>query len=441
MLEDLIHKTKERLKTIEQPKLLLAVSGGVDSSLLWYLIDHCEVPYALAHVNFSLRGKESERDEQLIKDKAKKLKLDLHLKRVDAASEAQQMGLSIQESARKIRYAFFEELMEKKQFTHLLTAHHLDDSFETFLINLNRGTGLKGLTGINQSDKLWRPLLNCSKKEIRTMAEALDLSYREDASNAEVNYLRNFFRHEIIAKWESRNPQILETMQANMQRIQEYQELVDDYLDEKVNSLKEEVDQGYLSYNSIMQLKHPKLVMAELFKPYGFNFDQLADCLNLIQSKFLSGSKFISATHQLVLDREKLLLLDINKQTEKAVDYELTLSPQRLTEPFYLDLTILEQSPADLQEQNSYFLDFESLREPLILRKWQEGDRIQPLGMKGKKKVSDILIDAKVSLPEKQNVWLVESAGNICLVFGFGISESFKVKSASKKILKVAWRQ
>lgn len=441
MLQELIHTINQRLKSVEKPKLLVAVSGGIDSSLLWYVIEQSQAPYAVAHLNFCLRKNESNLDEEMIVAKAKQLNVQLYLKRQDAKKVAEAGALSIQEAARNIRYAFFEELMEQEQFTHLLTAHHLDDSVETFLINLNRGTGLNGLTGIAEGDRIWRPFLNYSKKQIRSMAEAIGLNYREDASNTELKYLRNFFRHEIIAKWEARNPQILETMQANMQRLQEYRELVEDYLAEKLTVLKEELKEGSLTYDTIRQLKHPKLPLIELLRPYGFHPDQVESCLSLIDSNFKSGKTFETDSHVLIVDRQALLLVEKNKLKNQNAEYALNIEPQSLQTPFQIEFSILQNHPLDLQAEQAYYLDFDSLKEPFILRKWREGDRIQPLGMKGKKKISDILIDAKVPLFEKQRVWLLESAGNICLIFGFGISESFKVKADSKKIMKVRWRQ
>jgi tRNA(Ile)-lysidine synthase len=441
MLQELIHTINQRLKSIEKPKLLVAVSGGIDSSLLWYVIEQSQVPYAVAHLNFCLRGNESDLDEEMIVAKAKQLNVQLHLKRHDAKKEAEARSLSIQEASRNIRYAFFEELMRKEHYTHLLTAHHLNDSFETFLINLNRGTGLNGLTGIAEGERVWRPLLNYSKEQIHSMAKAIGLSYREDASNAEVKYLRNFFRHEIIAKWETKNPQILETMQANMQWLQEYRELIEEYMAEKLAVLKEELKEGSISYSSIGQLKHPKLPLIELLRPYGFNPDQIVNCLDLIDSEFKSGKKFETESHLLILDREALLLVEKSNIKNQDAEYALNIAAQHLEIPFNIEFSLLQERPLDLQTEQVYYLDFGSLQKPFILRKWREGDRIQPLGMKGKKKISDILIDGKIPLAEKQKVWLLESAGNICLIFGFGISESFKVKPDSKKIMKVRWKQ
>ncbi|MEQ8909130.1 MAG: tRNA lysidine(34) synthetase TilS [Vicingaceae bacterium] len=439
MLEEILDNLKKDFKKIGKVKLLLAVSGGVDSMLLWYLLHKLEFDYAVSHVNFQLRGEASEADEALIQELARKRQTELFVKHAETKTLSKKWSLSTQETARKIRYDFFDEIMKEQGFTHLLTAHHLDDSIETFFINLNRGTGLKGLSGIGEHPTILRPLLKLTKEEIRALAEQAEIDFREDASNAETTYLRNFFRLQILPQWKERNPQFKQTMRENMSRLEEAQSALKKVIDKDLEKLWPDFEKGLIPYQKIDQLQFPKLSLGELLSPLGFNFDQIENVLSIYRSA-RPGKIFESESHLMNLDREQVFVV-ARHQAKPTEQIQLHQSNFFQETPCYIALSEEENQALKLKVDGRYFLDFEELEWPLVLRKWKNGDRIKPLGMNGSKMVSDILIDAKVPQIKKEEVWLLESGENICAILGFGISELFKVKPKTKKVLAIKWKR
>ena len=438
MLEKAINKLKRDYPNLASANLLLAVSGGVDSMLLWYLIHQLKVNYSVAHVNFQLRAEASEGDEVFVRNFAAKLNVKLFVHRAETKKLVKEWSLSTQETARKIRYDFFEELKKENDFTHLLTAHHLDDSIETFFINLNRGTGLKGLSGIKEHEGILRPLLSYSKEEIRALAEEANLPFREDASNAETNYLRNFFRLEILPILEKRNPEFKRIMQENLHRLKEAEQLYQEVIEAEKQTILQDFEQGFLAIEKLNQLRYPKMVLAELFTPLGFNYNQIENLIE-ISGKPNSGKIFESKTHVINLDREKLFIVEKAQVNQPIADVLIENYPSRIERPIKLEVEKIDLEKVDFQKESTFYFDADKLKWPLKIRKWKEGDRIQPFGMNGKKKVSDVLIDQKVPLWQKQEVLLIESNQNIIALLGFGISEHVKLDTQTKKVIRLKW--
>jgi len=435
---EVLRKEMELLGLNTQSRFLLAVSGGVDSMVLWSLFQQSNLNFGIAHVNFSLRGEDSNLDAQFVKKQAEKLKVECHYLKADTNEYAKEYKLSTQMAARDIRYNWFNELMSEYDYNHLVTAHHLDDAVETFLINLNRGTGLNGLKGMTSSPKIFRPLLKVEKDAIMDYADKNQIEFREDGSNNELKYERNWFRYQILTPWKERNPQLLKNMQSNMERIQTSAMMVDDFLLREGSMLRSQLENSYLQFDDILKLRFREEVLYFLLEDYGFNYDQVKDILRGIE-KGKVGRVFHSDSYSLFIDRERALIENrvddrINegiqiKENTKEVENPIHLAIEKL------DKTMFQPKTSKKVE----FFDNGKLTYPLDCRIWQEGDFIVPLGMKGKKKVSDILIDNKVPINEKNRAYVLCSGGKIVWLIGHCISEQFKVENQTEQILKVEW--
>lgn len=421
---------------LKQAKLLLAISGGVDSMVLWKLLEDFGLKLDLAHVNFQLRDNESEKDQTFLEKEAGIRKTKLHLLRAETKKQAVEKKQSTQIAAREIRYQWFEKLMQKHGYTHLVTAHHLDDSIETFFINLDRGTGLKGLCGIQSQGNVIRPLLDCTKNEIKAFAEEENIPFREDASNADSNYLRNWFRNELLPLWKAKNPAFEQIMQANIQRLQESQQVVDELITADLAELSANLNS--ISFEQIHQMKLPKQSLMQLLEPVGFNYTQVGQLLVSIEQAE-SGKQFFSESHQITVDREAIFI----NQKSSAEDKEIWIEKEtsQLESPFRMYFSFLRKGKIDWQQKQSEFLDAAKLQFPLKLRKWKQGDRIKPLGMEGTKLVSDILIDEKIPLPQKQQSYVLLSGEQLIAVLGLRISEDFKVTDQTQEIWQIRWEK
>lgn len=421
---------------LKQAKLLLAISGGVDSMVLWQLLEDAGLNVHLAHVNFQLRGAASEKDQLFIEEEAKKRKTKLHLLRADTKKQAAEKKQSTQIAAREIRYEWFDKLMQKHGYTHLVTAHHLDDSIETFFINLDRGTGLKGLCGIQSKGDVIRPLLNCTKAAIKAFATKENIPFREDASNADSNYLRNWFRNELLPLWKAKNPAFEQIMQTNMQRLQETQEVVDELI---TADLAERLpNPNSITFEQIHQMKLPKQSLMQLLEPLGFNYAQVEQLLVSIE-RAESGKQFFSESHQITIDRNAIFI----NQKLNGEDEEVWIEKETsfLELPFYMHFSFLKKDEINWQQKQSEYLDAAKLQFPLKLRKWKKGDRIKPLGMNGNKLVSDLLIDEKVPLHQKQQIHVLLSDQQLIAVLGLRISEDFKVTQQTQEVWQIRWEK
>ena len=420
----------ENLPFLKEKKLLLALSGGLDSMVLAHLLKESGCTFTMAHCNFQLRGNESDGDEKFIRDFASQNKIQLFVTRFDTESFATDNKLSIQVAARQLRYIWFYQLLEENKLDYILTAHHLDDNLETFLINLTRGTGLDGLTGIPaQNNRIVRPLLNFSREEIRNFAVENKIEWREDSSNTSDKYLRNKLRHDIIPMLKSLNPSFLDSFQDTLNNLQQTKSLADDasvLVYKHVVSEKE--NQKYFNISELKRLTNYKAYLYEWLKPFGFRAWE--DIYELTEAQ--SGKIILSENYRLLKDREYLILEPI-KEKDSGI-YEII--GNEIKTPIPLKISETDQI-IKASDTHRIYVDKETLKFPLHIRKWREGDYFCPTGIDGKKKVSKYFKDEKMSLSEKENTWLLISDNKIVWIIGKRSDRRFYVSNTTQQILKI----
>lgn len=418
-------------------KILIAVSGGVDSMVLWDLIHKSKRIYGVAHVNFNLRGEASKLDESLVIERAKELKIPCHTIQYDTNEYAKEQGISIQMAARELRYDFFKKLFDEQGYDCLATAHHLQDNIETFLLNLNRGTGIKGLSGISSTKQRFRPLLQYTKAEIRTFAAENNIAFREDKTNEDTKYDRNWFRHEVVAKWQGRNPNFFKTMSHNLSHIQDAYEVVEQDFKKKTKSIKATLKNGYINISDVENLKKKKYYLFEILSKYGFNSSHIESILKCIKNNQV-GKVFHAKEYSIYIDRKKLILKEGEFEVSEKKSTYLLNTNTALELPLKVKVQNIETFMYDKKSsKNIEVFDSEKLKFPLTLRKWEQGDKMKPLGMKGSKKISDILIDLKIPLSKKNDVYVITSENKIVWLVGIRIDERFKVKKNSSQLTQI----
>ena len=409
-------------------KLILAISGGADSVALAYLLKQLEYDFTMAHCNFGLRNKESDADEVFVKKLAKKLGVKCFTKSFETLKFATENKISIQMAARDLRYDWFENLRQKLRLDFILTAHHRDDDMETFFINLLRGTGIKGMLGVPQKKgSIVRPLLFTKKNEIYDFLKKNKIEYQEDSSNKDNKYLRNKIRLQLIPLLEQMNPSFKETLTKEMDYLSGISEVYFAQIGSKKEQLlKQEMDYFTISIAELKKLNPLPTYLYELLNPFGFL--NVQDICNALEVQ--PGKQFFSATHRITIDRKQLIIQAI--QEVEKVELQIDENEKECFSPIHLGFTITE----NFNIQNDLtiaMLDYDKLEFPLILRKWKKGDFFFPLGMNGKKKLSNFFIDNKISIPEKEQIWVLCSTDEIIWVVGMRISERFKISKKTKK--------
>ena len=419
-------------------KILIAVSGGVDSMVLFDLMEKSKYLYGVAHVNFSLRGEESDADEALVKRIAEERKVDFYSKSVDTSGFAKKNGVSIQMAARSLRYNYFKDITEKFQYDTVTTAHHLEDDFETFLLNVNRGTGVKGLAGIRSTTEKFRPLLSFTKTEIREYAAENSVEFREDKSNKSTKYDRNWFRHEIIEPWRKRNPSLLKTMRQNLHHLKETFDILDEFIIQQSKGLTEELKGGFIKLTTIENLDRKQFYLYHVLAPLGFNAVQVSNLLLCIKKNQV-GKVFFGNDCSILVDRERLDIIQGRKAEQEDVVYLVENNTTLITDPIRIELQRLlkEEFKPGMTSKNEEIIDRGKLVYPLRIRKWQAGDKMQPLGMVGKKKISDMLVDLKISRAQKDETYVLLSDDKIVWLIGHRLDERFKVTDVSNKLLQL----
>ncbi len=436
MLQKLQNHINSNLSFLKEKKLLLAISGGIDSMVLMHLCYQLQLDFAVAHCNFQLRGNESDGDEKFVKLETEKLEVPLFIQKFDTKNVADTQKLSIQLAARKLRYDWFYKLMNENGFDYILTAHHLDDSLETFLINFTRGSGLDGLLGIpEQNDKIVRPLLIFSRNEIENFAQENQIAWREDSSNSSDKYLRNKLRHDVIPILKELNPGMLSSFENTIKNLKQSQSLVDDAsktVYEKVASERE--NQIVFNLDLLLTYQNYQAYLFSWLSDFGFT--DWVSVYDLVLAQ--SGKQVMSDSYVLLKNRNTLLLFSRKENSEEVI-YQIDKAQKQVKVP--LKLTFCNVSDISVQPTNTIFVDEEKLQFPLTLRKWNEGDVFYPFGMKGKKKLSKFFKDEKYSLLDKSNAWLLCSNDEIVWIIGKRQDDRFKIKETTTKILQINYTE
>ncbi len=436
MIEAFRKYLSELVSGNEAPSFLLAVSGGLDSVVMTELFGLSGYKYGIAHCNFQLRGKESDEDENFVKELAAKSEAPFFQIQFETEKFCKENKLSVQMGARQLRYEWFQQIRQKNGFEYLVTAHHADDAIETFFINLLRGTGISGLHGINvKHENTIRPLLKFYRREIEEFAIANKLGWREDSSNKSDKYERNKIRHQLLPVLEEISPNAKESITATIENLGKAEIILNNSIDRIMcESIRIEGQRTIIPFAFSNEYTPPVIYLYEVIKGMGFNY---AQCEQIVEnSKDQPGRIFLSATHRLVTDREGLI---IEPYTGVNTYFEIEINEQTkelLTDKHIYIFNVVEKT-ADFQistDSNIASLDFDKLTFPLKIRRWKEGDRFYPLGMNNPKKVSDFLVDNKVSLPDKEHVYVLVSGNEIAWLVGHRPDERFKVTKGTKKV-------
>lgn len=428
---------KENLFTAKD-RLLVAVSGGVDSVVLCHLCHVTGFSFQIAHCNFNLRGTESNDDAGFVKQLASKYNVPYDYKEFDTANYSREQKVSIQVAARELRYAWFDDLLDADdaQLRYLLTAHHADDNVETILMNFLKGTGISGLKGIMPKHKRTvRPLLFLKKEDLLQYATDKGLNFREDSSNISEKYTRNFFRQNLIPSVEKVFPAVSENLAANADRFRDiqllYEEAVQTHLKKLVFRKGEEV---HIPVLLLKQLPARKTILFEIIKKYGFSPLQTTDALALLDGE--TGKYVNSATHRIYRYNKWLIISVLQSDGASSVLIEEGCALATMPN-FVLHLQVQSQPFAIEHDKTVAMLDMKQILFPLVLRKWKSGDYFYPLGMRKKKKIGRFLSDEKLTLQEKENTWVLESNHRIVWIVGRRIDDRFKITDQTKSLLKI----
>lgn len=427
--------------------LLLAISGGIDSVALLHMLAQLGYQMILAHCNFKLRGAESEEDERFVRQEAGSLNIPVMVRCFDTISYARDNKVSIQVAAREQRYQWFNELLDQtfpflsgeKKPSVIVTAHHADDNVETVIFNFFRGAGIHGIRGIlPKQGKIVRPLLDIRKEEIRNYCTAKQLHWREDQSNQDVKYTRNFIRNQLIPLAETIIPSLKDNIINSTKRFLEIEHIYNRSMHKICVGLQEKKgEELHIPVLKLLKQEALQSVVYTLFKPFGFGTAQIPEIISLLHAD--TGRYLVSSTHRVLRNRKWLIISPVFLTTiqhivvgeeESAVSWEAgSIQLQRIVAS---TLSIENNSQIAL-------LDAKKIRFPLLIRKWKAGDYFYPLGMQKKKKLSRFFIDRKLAISEKEKVWIIESNKKIIWIIGQRIDDRFKLSANSTEVLKIIW--
>ncbi len=419
--------------------ILLALSGGCDSAALFHILKTLKYKFSVAHCNFKLRGKDSDKDEEFVKELAKHNNIKIYTASFDTEEFARKNKLSVEDAARKLRYNWFEELRINRKFSCIATAHHLNDRIETFFINFTKGTGIKGMRSIlPKNNNIVRPLLFAPKNEIKSFCAEKKIKYRTDKSNFDNYFLRNNLRNNILPAFKKINPKFEETMSKNFSILTDIEKIYLAYINLKkseILNIKNKLI--FIDTEKLLQTDAPNTVLFEIIRPYGFNSSQSSHIIlniNTIQT----GKLFYSDTHRLLKDRKYLIMEKTEEDDFKSFQISDLQHNNEYSPKFSLKI-IKKTENINLKANNStVFFDADKVKFPLTVRKARNADFFVPFGMKGKKLLSDFFTDLKINLFEREKVLLlVTSKNEIIWVIGYRADNRFKVTDKTKKILKI----
>ena len=420
--------------------LLLAVSGGVDSMVLMSLVRAAGYRFAVAHCNFHLRGEESDGDELLVESEVRKIGAPYHVTHFDTYGEVASTGESVEMAARRLRYAWFDELCNAHGYSVVVIAHHIDDSFETYFINMLRGTGARGLTGIaSRNGRIVRPLLFATREDIETYAAQNEIPFRVDSSNMSMKHLRNRVRHEVVPMLKEINPQFTSIMQRNMTHLGQAQSFIDAAMAVIKRTILTESRGVYSLDIAAIDASMPRnfVIYEILNSEFGFRREVVSDICTAIDNG-ATGRRFLASDRVAVVDRDVILIMSIAEDNDVEISVGCDTTSTMLGDmPFTFDT--LDRKSIETLNQGAYvaLIDADKVSFPLTIRRWREGDTMVPFGMTGRKKISDMLIDAKVSLADKREQYVLLSGGDVAWLVGRRIDNRYAVKKETSRVLRV----
>lgn len=437
MIEQFIKYIHEERLFHSSQRILLAISGGADSMLMLHFFRNAGFSFAVAHCNFHLRGEESDEEEQFVSEYCDQHNLEFFVKHFETEDFAFQEGVSIEMAARDLRYEWFNELLNQHKFDLLATAHHQDDVIETFLINLSRGSGIKGLSGIQpKSGRIIRPMLFTNRKEILDYCQHYSILYRTDSSNQNTVYKRNLIRQQILPLLEQVNPAFRRNAIKTIGNLNETGLLFQQRMSEIKSYVYSDDEQGAMIHiERLLTLNPIRTILFELIREFGFHTDQIDDIVESINGE--SGRKFFSENYRLIKDREYLLISPFMVKQDQV--FYIDEDCLKMSHPVHFSFEKFDRTIDFRFSSNPKIvdLDFDKLDFPLLLRHWQEGEYFQPLGMTGLKKLSDFFIDEKYSIPEKENAWILASGNKLVWIIGKRIDDRFKITTGTKRVIRI----
>ncbi len=424
---------RDHMLLTDKATVIVGISGGADSMALLDILHHLGYNCIVAHCNFHLRGQESYRDEYFVEKVASQYNFKYVSANFDTKKYIEEESISLEMAARELRYAWFEKIRKEYKAEKIAVAHHQDDSVETVLINLIRGTGVRGLSGINPiNGRVIRPLLCIFREDILKYLQARDIDFVEDSTNKEDIYIRNKIRLNVIPLLKTINPSVVQAIQKTSENLYHTENIFNAYIEK--SKRKVFVDRK-IDINILLKQKEAKTILFEILFPYGFNTSTVDNIFDSIKSQ--SGKIFFAEEYQLIKDRETFILERINNQP--SVVYTLLEHETEMSSPFKITLESFRKTSSFQLEQDpdTIYLDKGRLIYPLIIRKWKHGDKFIPLGMKGHKKVSDYFTDHKFSLVDKSNTWLLCSGDDIAWIVDERIDDRFKITNKTTEVLKI----
>lgn len=440
---DLLHKLKDELANMgvaPDAKVLVAVSGGIDSMVLLHLLHQTQLEVMVAHCNFKLRGSESDADEQLVRNTAEQLSIRCFSKSFNTDNFSRDNGISIQMAARELRYAWFKELAVKENCSHIATAHHANDVAETVLLNLMRGAGLAGVHGIRATnDRVIRPLIRCHRQELVDYAQKHQITWREDASNQDTHYERNFIRHEVMPLLQSINPKVEDALNKHASIVGRYENILSYIFQQAEATCCNLHHHGTFKTIDIVSLQNfpePATILYHLLKEQGFAFEA---CEVLLKNDTQSGVHFIQNHWKIIKDRQQLVVVNM-EHLDAEETYNLTTGSNAIETRFgTFEINVVEQPDQDFGKPHVAYLAADALNFPLEIRSIKSGDRFHPLGMHHSKLVSDFFTDMKTSYVDRATAYAVCSGQEIVWLAPFRIDDRFKINDQTTRMLRIEW--
>lgn len=422
-------------------RIIVGVSGGIDSVVLLNVLSKLGYDCVVAHCNFHLRGEESNRDEKFVEDLSKSYEVVFKKIDFDTVTYAKAEKISIEMAARELRYSWFEKLAQEINVHSIAVAHHSDDSIETVMLNIVRGTGIKGLIGIlPRNGKIVRPLLCCSRFEIEEYARLNDIAFVNDSTNEVNDFNRNKIRNQVLPILAEINPSVKQTLFENIIRIKGAWKIYE----QKIKEIKDEItfyqdERFYIDIEKLKKQPDVKTVLFEILDDFNFNNEVLDDILKSLDGE--SGKKFSSSTHRLIKDRN-FLIIDEN-EPDPSIEWTIEEGTNIIENPIHLEFNLIEKNENFIVSKSSekVNVDADKISFPLILRKWHYGDTFQPFGMNQEKKVSDFFVDEKLNLFQKEDAWLLTSNGEIVWIVGIRLDNRFRITENTQKILEITWKK